>query len=330
MGLMRQSLALMLPVLLLTLSAAPAQGQPAEQAPSPAAQLFDDGLEQMLTKNYDTACPMLAESYQLEPLAGVKFTLAECESQGGRLATALGHYRDYLELYEAMPPEKRVRQRGRNVHTATQIAALEQRVPMLELSLPSEAPPGTEVEYDGEPLPSTTLGVAHPFDPGPHRFTVKLPTGEARGQNVTLAEAERRQLVLELPASSGSGPEPEPDGDGTNLRTWAYVVGGVGAANLVVGLITGAVVLSDKSTIEDNCDDTACNTTGKETADSAQDVAMVSTVTFAIGLAGLAAGTVLWLVAPGEKEPAEAGWRPFVGGTPDAAAGAVAGVQCRW
>jgi len=326
---MRQSLALMLPVLLLALSAAPAQGQPpTAEAPTPAAQLFDDGLEQMLAKNYDTACPMLAESYELEPLAGVKFTLAECEGQGGRLATALGHYRDYLELYEAMPPEKRARQRGRNVHTAAQIAALEQRVPMLELSLPSEAPPGTVVEHDGEPLPATTLGVTHPFDPGPHRFTVKLPTGEARGQNVTLAEAERQQLVLELPASGES--EPEPAGDGTNLRTWAYVIGGVGAANLVVGIITGAVVLSDKSTIEDNCDDTACNTTGKETADSAQDVAMVSTVTFAIGLASLAAGTALWLVAPGEKEPAETGWRPFVGGTPDATTGAVAGVQCRW
>lgn len=344
----RRRLTPLLLTLLVVLAAGTAHGQPGgeppAEAPSEAGQLFDEGLKEMLAGNHDDACPLLAESFELEPMAGVKFTLADCEAQRGRLATALGHYRRYLELYEAMPPEKQARQRGRNRHSEQAIAELEPRVPTLLLSLPADAPAGTTVTHQGTSIAPAELGTPRPFDPGPYLFTVRLPTGEGRTHRMTLAEGQRAELALELPAR---GPVPNPDqgdedddGQGVGLRTWAYVAGGVGAAGLLVGAITGAVVLGETSTIEDNCDDTRCNTLGKETADDAQVLATVSTIGFAVGIAGLAAGTVLWLVAPdapdaGEQEPADQGpgelaWRPFVGGAPDTVSGAVAGVEIRW
>ncbi|MBW2457409.1 MAG: hypothetical protein JRI68_23075, partial [Deltaproteobacteria bacterium] len=217
------------------------------------------------------------------------------------------------------------------------------------LSLPPDAPAGTVVHYQGREIAAADLGTPRPFDPRPYLFTVRLPTGEGRTHRITLAEGQRAELALELPAR---GPVPDPDdgddgddgddddGQGVGLRTWAYVLGGVGAANLVMGAITGAMVLGEKSTIEDNCIDTHCNTKGKAAADDAQAVATVSTIGFAVGIAALAGGTVLWLVAPDEEEPGdqelgdqelgEVAWRPFVGGTPDTASGAVAGVEVVW
>ncbi len=343
----RRSWISLLATLPVALAVGTAQGQPAGEPPgeepSEAAQLFDEGLKRMLAGHHDDACPMLEESFELEPMAGVKFTLADCEAQRGRVATALRHYRAYLELYEAMPPEKQLRQRGRNRHSEDAIAELEPRVPTLVLSLPADAPAGTEVHYQGRSVAPADLGTPRPFDPGAYLFTVRLPTGEGRTHRITLAEGQRAELALELPVRS---PVPDPDkgndddGQGVDLRTWAYVAGGVGAAGLLIGGITGAVVLGEKSTIEDNCDDTRCNTAGKEAADDAQVLATVSTVGFVVGIAGLAAGTVLWLVSPdepaaeeqepGDLAPGQVAWRPFVGGTPDTASGAVAGVELRW
>jgi len=324
---------------LLTAVAATAHGQPPgapAEDPSEAAELFDRGLAAMLAGNHDEACPLLAESFELEPMAGAKFTLADCEAQRGRIATALGHYRAYLEMVEAMPPEKQARQRERVKHTEAKIAELEPRVPTLVLSLPVDAPAGTVVHYQGEKVPPSDLSTPRPFDPGPLLFTVRLPTGEGRSHKITLAEGDRSELLPELPETQ---PVPDPDNgdddDGVSLRTWGYVLGGVGAANLLVGIITGAMVFGEKSTIEDNCIDTDCNSEGKDAADNAQTLATVSTIGFTMGVAALAAGTVLWLVAPedsdeADQEPAETAWRPFVGGTPDTPGGAVVGVEMRW
>ncbi len=55
-----------------------ALAMPARAKPSSDAEaLFESGLREMRAGNYALGCPRLAESYQLEPLAGALFTLAE-------------------------------------------------------------------------------------------------------------------------------------------------------------------------------------------------------------------------------------------------------------
>ena len=98
--------------------------------------------------------------------------------------------------------------------------------------------------------------------------------------------------------------------------------GTIGAGTAVVGDVdintnlTGSVAIDRKSTVDDNCNGFACNHEGKEAADEGQALALVSSISFPVGLAGLAAGAVLWLFAPTEDEPAASGGlrvEPLVG-----------------
>src|SRR3954453_21532498 len=97
-----------------TLVAMAAQGAIAHAEESgSAAALFQTGLQHMQASRYQEACPKLAESYWLDPRPGVLFTLAECESRWGKLASALAHYEDYLRLHASMSAGLKAVQRER-------------------------------------------------------------------------------------------------------------------------------------------------------------------------------------------------------------------------
>ncbi|MBW2458566.1 MAG: tetratricopeptide repeat protein [Deltaproteobacteria bacterium] len=304
-------------LLLVTVLAAPAGAQPADPNDAPvldgdgappaedAGALFDRGLQAMLAGDYESGCPDLQKSYALEPLAGVMFTLAECYAKWGKLAAALEYYREYIDLVAALPPDKQARQAERKQVANDQYAALEPQVPTLTLVMPKDAPAGLVVELDGEALGPDGLSKALRLDPGMHQVVVRAPSGEARTYDEDLAAGARRVLTLE-PPDSDSGQTARPGGDGSwgPMHTAAVVAGGVGVVGLVVGLITGGMAMGEAGTIDDNCVDTQCNQTGLDAADSGQTLAAVSTAGFVIGGIGLAAGTVLWLVAP-DSEPAE-------------------------
>lgn len=288
--------------------------EPAEAEPSnDAAGLFDQGLADMLDGKYDTGCPALAQSYELEPLPGALFTLAECEAKWGKHASALRKYRKYLNQFIGMTPEEKTDQRGRDQVASEQVELLRNKVPLLKLVPPEGMAADTIITLDGEPLGRLELGTSQEVDPGDHEVVVEVPSANARNaQTVTMAEGERKTLQLEMPTTSAPKPPPPDEGGDVDLELVAYVVGGIGAASLVVSLIVGGVTMGKKGDIEDNCVDTRCNAVGKDAADDAQTLGAVSTATFVVGLAGLAAGTVLWLLAP-DDEPATDGPAPSTG-----------------
>ncbi|WP_437943129.1 hypothetical protein WMF27_27655 [Sorangium sp. So ce281] len=61
-----------------------------------AEALFERGLADMQAGRYETGCKVLAESERIDPQPGTPFTLAACEAQWGRIATAVAHFKDYL------------------------------------------------------------------------------------------------------------------------------------------------------------------------------------------------------------------------------------------
>ena len=91
------------------------------------------------------------------------------------------------------------------------------------------------------------------------------------------------------------------DDAGSSQRTLAYVAGGIGLAGLVVGAVTGVLVLDRKATVDDECRGHVCSKEGKEAADSGQTLATVSTIAFGVGLAGIATGVTLILTAPDDR-----------------------------
>lgn len=293
----------------------------AQDSVAASSALFDKGLKNMLAGRYSVGCPQLAESYRLDPAPGTLFTLAECERKGGKIATALARYDDYLQLFNRMSPDEQAHQRGRDKVSKTEHAALEKVVPELTLKLPANAPANTVVKLDGKRFDAPSLGVALPVDPGAHAITTQAPGAPTHTQHISIKKGERKSITLVValaptppathpaaPPVAPATPAPEPGAEQrpSHQKTWAYVLGGVGIAGIGVGSVTGLLAMSKKSTVDSQCSTpTTCSPTGKQAADSGKSLALVSTIGFGVGAAGLISGVVLWLTAPAEHSSAD-------------------------
>jgi hypothetical protein len=142
-------------------------------------------------------------------------------------------------------------------------------------------------------------------------------------QEVSVAEGENRTVELKFgaapaaaapePAPAAPAPRPPPAAPppaapppadagtdrGATQRLGAYVSLGVGGAGILVGTITGFLVLGKKGDLEDaGCVDYHCYTTQQDDVDSMNSLRTISTVSFVVGAVGAAAGVTLLLTAP--------------------------------
>jgi hypothetical protein len=284
-----------------------------------AQALFDKGVADLENGRPDSACPALAESQRLDPRPGTLFALADCEVALGKIASALGHYHEYIGWVSRLAEDQQTRHAERVALARAQVEALGAKVPTLVLSLSPSAPAGTVIERDGVALQGAALGVALPIDPGEHVIVSRAPGRAEERLTINVAIGDAKQLELpfrpEAPPSTAPVPPPvtekttlasdlesAPSGDdGSSQRTLAYVAGGIGLAGIVVGAVTGALVLDRKATVDEECVAHVCSKAGIEAADSGQTLAAVSTIAFGVGLAGIATGVTLVLTAPDDR-----------------------------
>ncbi len=271
-----------------------------------AEALFDRGLADMNASRFETGCPAIEESYRLDPRPGTLFTLAECEAKRGRFATASARYDDYLAAYARLEPDQQAKQREREQVATEQKAALAAKIPRLTLTLPPDAPKGTVVTRDDVELDAPALGVPLPVDPGAHTLVVKAPGRPPSQSQVTLAPGEKKTIALAIAPAPSQAPASAPEGLGAQ-RIAGIAVGSFGLAALVAGAVTGGLALADKSVVSANCVDLDCNHDGKVAADRGKTMALVSTVGFAVGAAGVVTGAVLLATAPARTAPVRAG-----------------------
>jgi hypothetical protein len=289
--------------------AAAQEAAPQEAAPQESADaLFERGVADMMAGNLDAACPAIAESYRLEPLAGALFTLAECEAQWGKPAAALAHYENYLGEVTRMSAADRAQQEERRVIAVRQVDALRLRVPKLTLVVDASVPADAALTIDGEPA---TPDAPIALEPGAHTITLSAKGYKTASREEVLQEGEARSVKLAL-VPLGPPPKlpPPPPDDGDVLQTTAIVVAAVGAASMIVGAILGGVALSKAGVVDDHCVDRVCDAEGKDAADGGQTLADASTATLVFGGVALTAGVVLWLAAPSAAETPRAAETP--------------------
>jgi len=284
--------------------------------PSAAAKLFDQGLAAMRAGRHSEACPALLQSYELEPLAGVLFTVAECESSWGKISTALRHYDDFLKLLVTLPAEQAAKHKERRQVALEKVAGLARMVPHLTISVPADAPKELVIKRNGEPIAPSSWGVAVGVDPGDYELTAELPSGQVWSRTIKLGQGEsaRADVTLPAPKKNDSSTEQTVAGatDQKPDRTWAWVGAGVGATSLAVGAVAGVLVLSKKGTIDSECVEKLCTPEGKDAADSAQTWGMVSTIGIGVGVAAGVVSTVLFLSSgSSKKETQRTGWAPW-------------------
>ena len=316
--------------------------------PGQAQALFDQGLADMDAGRFEKACPAIEQSYQLDPSPGTLFTLAECEAKRGRLATAVQHYDEYLALYAKLPREKKAKQGDRERASREAKAALLPQVPEVTVLLPSTMPQGTRVTIDETRLDAASLGSPVRVDPGEHLLTALTPDGAVTDTHVTVGKGEKKTILLELkaartaaavppPAPQPQTPTPpppaEPQGP-SGQRISAFVVGGLGAAGVLIGAITGGMAIAKKSTVDANCgsgigmaDRRACNQTGFDAANSLKTLGLVSTIGLAVGAAGVATGVVVFVTEPKRQRSSA---RVSVEVTALGVSGAAAGLKGAW
>lgn len=355
---MRISIRSALALLSFIAATAPTPAAWSQQNTAAAEALFNRGIADMDAGKYRSACPALAESYRLDPLPGVLFALADCYAKDGKVATALARYEDYLRLLPQLTPAQQQKQRtaGREQAAMDAKAQLGPEVPLLTLVLPATAPKGTRVVQDEQELGAASLGIALPIDPGEHVVTTQAPGRSAQEQRFTIQKGEKKTVELSvgslIPTDTGPlgggaqdtrPPPPPPSADSggemSGQRIGAIAAGGVGVAGLLVGGITGALVLGKKSTVEAGCTEVpggggqaACrDQSSLDAAESAQTLGLVSTIGFGVGIAGLAAGAVLFFTES-ESEAQSSGARRWIRVEVAGArgGGAMAGVRGVW
>jgi len=302
--------------------------------------------------------PLIAESFRLDPQPGTLFTLSQCEVRWGRVATAVARLADYLHLYDRLTPDQKAQQLNRLTLVKEQRGKLVLEVPELTLSLPPGAPAGTVVKRDDAVVASAALGLGLPIDPGEHVVSTQAPGGPLWEQRITIASGEKKPLVLEVktapivepratpvvPAvipvpAEQPAPPAEAESGPSGRRVAAYVVGGVGVAGLVLGGVMGGLALGKKSTITAHCgagikssDELACDTDGLAAIESVKPIGLVSTIGFAVGLAGVGTAIVMILTEPKKAKSVTGARGPWMSASVLSAgpSGAMLGAQGAW
>jgi hypothetical protein len=270
--------------------------------PAAAEALFRDARRAAEAGDYAAACEKFAESQRLDPASGTLFNLADCEEHRGQVASAWEHF---AQLVETLPAGDERREYAR-----THAGALEVRLPRLALTLDSNAPAGTKVTRDGIEIRSASLGVAVPLNPGAHEVRVAAPGRADRTYPVSLAEAQSLAMTVSAappPTVAGAAAPPVESPrraiaapsttthPGGGARTAGYVTLGVGGAALATGVAFGFIALAQRSTSDDDCRGSVCQSaTGVTSYDHAKTSARIADVAF--GTAAVTAGVGMYLV----------------------------------
>jgi hypothetical protein len=311
---------------LLVMKITPAYAGPNEQRLAQA--LFDEARRLMDQKRFSEACPKLAESQRLDPGGGTLLNLAVCHAGEGKTATAL------VEYNEALSMATRDGRRDREDLARAAITKLEAEVPRITVVVPpGHRTPGLEVKIDDTQLPSVAWDVPMSVDPGSHTVVATVPGRAPWTVVISILEKEKKTIDVPRLAPGGepaprsppppvappSPQEPTPqerppvDAPVATTSTNPLYVVALGTTIVAGGVtvITGFLALNEQSKAEDNClvDRNWCQSQGgRDAAENAQTLAVVSTTALVIG----AVGVVALFIVPSKRTTTKSSLNGFV------------------
>jgi hypothetical protein len=303
------------------LSLGVAVAQPTAGASASAESLFREAKELMEQGKVSEACGKFTASYDIEPMVGTLFNLANCHEQEGRTASA------WAEFLRAASMARSQSQADREEIARGRARDLEPKLMRLRIEVPEAVRlAGLEVTLGSTPVEPAAWGSPIPVDPGEQVIRATAPGKEPREDRVTLT-TEGATVVFELrplndaptePVVVPAPPREEPpapppprseplgaDSDpGRSQRTVGLVVGAIGAAGLATGAVFGALAKGDwEDAKAEGCASGACPTPSGQTAsEGANDKALIGTIGVGAGGAFLIGGIILYLTAPSASD----------------------------
>ena len=282
---------------------------------SPAQALFEEGRTLVLEKHFDEACPKLAESLRLERGIGTALWLADCLEKSGDLDGAWTRFHEAADIAAQAHDDREAIARRRQT-------SLEVRVARHRLVI---APDDAElsIQRDGVLVPANELGHEVAIKAGVHTFTAAAK-GRQPWSAVVEITARPGAVVVNVPVLAAEPavvsrkveeprtevrPAPSPaivqHVDAlSGKRIAAIAVASVGVVAVGAGTYFGLRARStyDGSNADGHCTSSnVCDATGKALRSDAKGQALVSTVGFAAGAAGLGAGVLLWVLGAPER-----------------------------
>jgi hypothetical protein len=153
-------------------------------------------------------------------------------------------------------------------------------------------------------VPRSEWSAPIPLDPGEHTFHFGGTGKQEIEKRITVRENESITIEIDplRDASPGTADDGAAGGDASTKGSspmLGYILGGVGIAAIGVGTITGIVAINHKSTADDRFE--RRDPAFQDSDDSASTMALVSTISWVVGLVGVGAGTYLILTHDSKK-----------------------------
>ena len=273
-----------------------------------AETLFKKGKKLLGEKRYAEACSAFAESDKLDPGIGAKLNVARCYQEWGKVATAYRWYAEAEKLARELKDDRAGKIRGL-------IDDLESQVPRLTVHTPAEAVvANADITLDGKPIDPAQLNTALPVDPGPHEIAY-LVDGKRRDKTVPLERGGNSEVTLELPVKRHKVPRPVVHDDapstassGRTQRIIGITAAGAGVVALgAAGIVTLRAHSDYQHAIDHHCRGTKdmCDGLGLTATENARHRANLATIVSIGGAVAVAAGVVVFLIAPSARSSDE-------------------------
>jgi hypothetical protein len=232
-----------------------------------AREKFMRGQRAYQQGDYDQAIAEWQAAYELDARPLILYNLSQAYERNGKLPEAVQALEQYLEQADPDDPNMDV---GR-----ARVSTLRERLAKTSIRV-VDAPEGASIFVDGKPWGRTPRPDPIPVEPGSHVVVVRL------------AGHQDFRATVGVPAGQSVEVAPEMEVGAAGKRSIApYIVGGAGAAMVLVAAITGGIALSKAK---------GADTADSDAADSARSMARVADVLGIMGGAAIGAGIVWWIL----------------------------------
>ena len=249
------------------------------------AEYFDEG-------DWERAREHFHRAYDIVKAPTLALMEARALVQLGRLAEATDVYaKATVANDESNEPYRRAASEARE-----ELEALSPRVPSIRVVFPDNEPRPL-VKIDGYPLVGSTPVAVNP---GTHVITIARSGVPESWQSVTLGEGDQRAVTIETVLVDQAGAN-----SSRSLSPLMWTAFGVGGAGLATGIVTGALALGKKATLDQACDGPACPPGLEDDMRDYRRWRTVSIVGYLVGAAGIAGGAVILAT----KHPSGSGTR---------------------
>jgi hypothetical protein len=297
--------ALILIAIFVSLAAAPAAAEPPGQTERDVArEITRSGAEYYDNGDWEKAQEHFHRAYELIKAPTLALMEARALVKLGRLVQASEAYaRAANAVDQNNEPYRKAAADAR-----TELSTLRQRVPTIRVVVPSDDAL-LEVRVDGKVVAKEALGSPVAVDPGTHVVAISRPGSADRWESIRVGEGEERTLRVEAarPMANARGKDDSPS---PALKPVMWTAFGVGGAGIAVGVVTGALALDRKATLDRACAGTTCPPSASSDLDSFHELRTASTIGYLVGVAGIATGTVIFATMP--RRANSATLSPFV------------------